>query len=517
MKNSTLSLFTLLFPSFLLAQDPIIVWAKNIGGARSDAGRSVVVTDDNKYVVAGGTLSNPNDTFRRTTQLDAWVIKLDANGRILWQKTYGGVGDDSATKIVQTSDKGFIIVGESSSNDGDFRNNKGSFDVWVLKIDSVGTTEWQKTFGGSDSDFASSVIQTQSGEFIVSATSRSKSGDFPSNYGQEDVWILKLNSFGSLIWKKHLGGSSDDFSRDIVNVDDKSYLLVGDTRSEDGDMNTLKGNFIFKIDSSSNVLWKKSHGSPYNDLSYFNGYNSVAVTKNNDIISVGYIEIFGGVPNNHYGYDVHISKLDAQGNLIWSRTYGGTQTEYAKSVKISPNGDLVILADVRSNDYDVSGNHGIQDIWLIKTDSLGEIIYKKCLGGSSWDDSGECALTQDNSIIIVGEIQSNNGTFGKNNGVVDLGIVKISDPLLNPIHNNNNILDINIFPNPLSNYLNIDNNHFQDLDIQLMNIFGQIVFKGFCPKGKQGFELPHLPNGLYILMGKDSKNNSFSKKITIQR
>ena len=167
MKNQILLLAFLFISTYLYAQAPTITWAKNFGGARSDFGRSVVVTDDNKYVLAGGILSKENDTLIRPTGLDAWVIKLDANGNILWQKTYGGTGDDSATKIVQTSDKGFIIVGESRSNTGDFITNKGNFDAWVLKIDSLGNLEWQKTFGGSEDDYTTSVIQTKFGEYII--------------------------------------------------------------------------------------------------------------------------------------------------------------------------------------------------------------------------------------------------------------------------------------------------------------------------------------------------------------
>ena len=485
MKNQILLLAYLFISTFLCAQAPTITWAKNFGGARSDFGRSVVVTDDNKYVVAGGILSKENDTLIRPTGLDAWVIKLDANGNILWQKTYGGTGDDSATKIVQTVDKGFIIVGESRSNTGDFITNKGSFDAWIFKIDSLGNLEWQKTFGGSEDDYTTSVIQTKFGEYIINATSRSKDGDFPENNGEEDVWILKLNSKGNLIWKKHLGGNSNDFNRDIINVDDLSYLIVGTTRSEDGDMNNFKGNFIFKIDSSGKVLWKKSHGNPYNGASYFNGYFSAAITQNKEIITVGYVTIFLGVPNQHNRLDFHISKLDSEGNYIWSKLYGGSETEYATSIQVAPNGNLIIIGDVRSKDFDVTDNHGKQNIWLLKTDSLGEIIYKTCLGGSEFEYSGQCALTKDNSIIIVGDSQSSNGTFGRNNGIVDLAVAKISDPFLTSIKEDKPILDINIYPNPLSNHLNIDNNFTSNLDIQLVNILGQTVFKGLCPQGKQ--------------------------------
>ena len=517
MKKPTILLFLLLITSFLYAQAPTITWAKNFGGARSDFGRSVVVTDDNKYVVAGGILSKENDTIIRPTGLDAWVVKLDANGNMLWQKTYGGTGDDSATKIVQTADKGFIIVGESRSNTGDFITNKGNFDAWVFKIDSLGNLEWQKTFGGSDDDYTSSVIQTKFGEYIINATSRSKDGDFPENNGEEDVWILKLNSRGNLIWKKHLGGNSNDFNRDIVNVDDLSYLVIGTTRSEDGDMNNFKGNFIFKIDSSGKMLWKKSHGNLYNDASYFNGYYSAAITKNKDIIVIGYVWIFLGVPNRHDLHDFHISKLDSDGNYIWSKLYGGSDADIARSIQISPKGDLIILGDTNSKDYDIEGSHGKTDMWLLKTDSIGELIYKMCLGGTSWDYSKQCAITKDNSIIIVGDSQSIDGTFGRNNGIVDLAVAKISDPFLTSIKEDKPILDINIYPNPLSNHLNIDNNFTSNLDIQLVNILGQTVFKGLCHQGKHTIDVSHLSNGLYILIGKDGKNNSFSKAITIQR
>ncbi|PWI31061.1 hypothetical protein DI383_04245 [Flavobacteriaceae bacterium LYZ1037] len=216
-------------------------WSKYYGGSFTDTPYDVVQTSDNGYIIVGSSDSNDVDISNNLGGYDFWVIKITETGELLWEKNYGGSQIDEARSIVATSDGNFLIVGDTRSNDLDVSQNSGGADVWVIKIAETGELLWEKSFGGSSFDVSRSVKTTQDDGFLIAGSSRSADGDLTKNQGQNDAWVFKINSEGSLIWQKSVGGSNIDYAYDATELNDNSIIAIGDSESTDGDLTQNKG------------------------------------------------------------------------------------------------------------------------------------------------------------------------------------------------------------------------------------------------------------------------------------
>ena len=216
-----------------------IEWQKCLGGRGYDCARSIQQTVDGGYIVAGYTVSNGGDVSGNHGGEDFWVVKLSSTGVIEWQKCLGGDDDDRAYSIQQTADGGFIVTGFTCSNDGDVSGNHGNADFWVVKLSSTGVIEWQKCLGGSNDDQAYSVQQTVDGGFIVAGETYSNDGDVSGNHGVgfDDFWVVKLSSAGVIEWQKCLGGTWCELAFSVQQTDDGGFIVAGYTTSNDGDVN----------------------------------------------------------------------------------------------------------------------------------------------------------------------------------------------------------------------------------------------------------------------------------------
>ncbi|MCD6097265.1 T9SS type A sorting domain-containing protein [bacterium] len=193
MRKGVFVVFVLfLFAGAVFAQ-PTIQWQKCLGGSGYDYAYSIQQTDDGGFIVAGYSNSNDGDVSGNHGERDYWVVKLNSAGDLVWQKSLGGSSWDEAWSIQQTSDGGFIVAGYSESNDGDVSGHHGGYDYWVVKLDSAGDIVWQKCLGGSYWDYAYSIQQTFDGGYIVAGESRSNNGDVSGNHGWGDYWVVKLS------------------------------------------------------------------------------------------------------------------------------------------------------------------------------------------------------------------------------------------------------------------------------------------------------------------------------------
>ncbi|MDE2180364.1 MAG: hypothetical protein KGJ40_05895, partial [candidate division NC10 bacterium] len=226
------------------AATPTPSFAKTYGGANDDWIGSIRQTTDGGYIVAGYT------TSFGAGNADAWVLKLDATGAVQWQKTYGGVGYDEATSIQQTTDGGYIVAGYTNSFGAGYQ------DAWVLKLDSTGTVVWQQTYGGTDYDYATSIQQTTDGGYIVAGRTRSFGGA-----GFDDAWILKLNSTGTVEWQKTYGGTGGDEATSIQQTTDGGYIVAGSTSFGAGNADA----WVLKLDAVGAVQWQRTYGGAAND------------------------------------------------------------------------------------------------------------------------------------------------------------------------------------------------------------------------------------------------------------
>ncbi|PVW16341.1 T9SS type A sorting domain-containing protein [Marixanthomonas spongiae] len=218
-----------------------ITWENNYGGSDSDSLRDIEPTSDGGYIATGFTLSNDGDVSGNHGAEDYWVIKLSATGVLQWQKTLGGSSEDQSHNVGQASDGGYFITGFSSSNDGDVTNNHGMKDIWVVKLNATGSIIWQKTYGGSNEDWGYGALHTSDGVNVIVGASASLDGDVGGNYGESDTWIVRLDNSGALLWEKNMGGSLSEYGEAIGLTNDGGYIVASEARSNDGDVSGNHG------------------------------------------------------------------------------------------------------------------------------------------------------------------------------------------------------------------------------------------------------------------------------------
>jgi len=401
-----------------------ILWQKCLGGTSADWAYSGQQTSDNGYIVAGFTNSSNGDVSGNHGSYDYWVVKLNSKGNILWQKCLGGKSADGAYSMQQTTDGDYLIAGQTTSNDGDVSGNHGLNDYWVVKLNSKGDTPWQKCLGGTSADWAYSGQQTSDGGYIVAGYAKSNNGNVSGNHGKEDYWVVKLDSEGGIQWKKCLGGTGRDIARSVQQTSDSGYIVAGYTSSNDGDVSGNHGSddyWVVKLDSKGNILWQKCLGGSDQDVAGSvqqtsdKGYIVAGTTGSND----------GDVSGNHGSDDYWVLKLDSEGGIQWKKCLGGRWQDIAKSVQQTSDEGYIVAGFTTSHDGDVSGNHGSDDYWVVKLDSEGVIQWKKCLGGSRLDAASSIQQTSDGGYIITGDTESNDGDVSGNHGSDDYWVVKL--------------------------------------------------------------------------------------------
>jgi uncharacterized delta-60 repeat protein len=335
----------------------ILVWAKSYGGANDDSAPSIQQTSDGGYIVAGYTRSFG------AGYVDFWVLKLNSDGAVSWQKRYGSASWDYASLIQQTSDGEYIVAGYTQSF------GAGGWDFWVLELNSEGTVAWQKTYGGASHDLAYSIQQTTDGGYIVAG----------AGYG--DLWVLKLKTKGSVAWQKAYSGSGSGCANSIQQTSDGGYIVAGVGYG---------ALCVLKLNTEGGVSWQKTYGGL--DLDYA---TSIHQTSDGGYIVAGITSSFGAG-----GSDFWVLKLNTDGTVSWQKTYGGAKNEWAHSIQQTSDGGYIVAG--------LTGSFGAGsgDFWVLKLNSDGTVSWQKTYGGASGDAAYSIQQTSDGGYIVAGETDS---------------------------------------------------------------------------------------------------------------
>jgi hypothetical protein len=305
-----------------------IEWQRCLGGTLGDFIYDIKQTNDG-YILAGNTSSNDNDILYGgssrhvgiTNSPDGWVVKLNTDGTINWQKCYGGTNDDGFSSIELTND-GYIVAGYTNSTDDDIlvggSTQHGGQDAWVVKLNTDGSINWQKCYGGTQYENTfTSIKKTTGGGYVMATITNSNDNDVSiggsTYHGGFDFWVVKLNADGSINWQKCYGGTGNENNPAIQQTNEGGYILFGSTTSTDGDAKLYDGG-------------------------YHSGSNA----------------------------DAWLLKLDNVGKISWGKFYGGSQLDFATSVQQVFDGCYVIAGYTNSTDGNVTGNHGPPDAWVMK-------------------------------------------------------------------------------------------------------------------------------------------------------
>lgn len=485
-------------------QAPNIIWEKSLGGSNWDLSTSIKICSDSGFIVSGITRSVDGDVIGHNSSdsTDAWIVKLNSTGNIMWQSVLGGSGIDYLHSIQETFDKGFISVGYTYSNDGDVTGNHGDRDIWIVKVDSIGNVQWQKCYGGTGQDDGFNVIRTSDRNYIVTGKSSSSGGNMTCGAGYYKFWVLKIDSTGNELWQKCYGGSNYNDAYSIAETNDGGYITLGNTASSDGDVSGFHGGtdyWIVKLDNTGNLQWQKSLGG-----TNFEYARNISTTTDGGYIVTGFTDSNNGdVIGNHGGRDFWIVKLNSIGNIQWQKCYGGSNGDEAYSIEKTGH-SFVVTGFTSSQDGDVIGNSGGGGCWVLQIDSIGVIEWQKYLktGGGG----GYGIKQTNNGDFIIASAASIVGTDATaNHGGLDYWIVRLGNTSVGYQNLFKEDPILKIYPNPARDNFTIyiKGNDFYnktDLKITINNYLGQEIYNRIIEKDADEIEFNNLPNkGIYFV------------------
>ncbi len=393
-------LFFICIHFFAFAQAPVIEWQRSLGGTSRDNPYCIIPAKDGGFIAAGSTNSTDGDVTGihlsgpGYANDDFWVVKLNNSGGIEWKRCYGGTSNETAYAIVQTTDGGYVIAGDTWSVDGDVTGNTNGISAWIVKIDQLGNMMWQKSFGGFGTVGARSIRQTTDGGYIVAGVADAEGGDIVSPRGLSDFWVIKLGTDGEKQWTKNYGGSRKDGATCVQQTADGGYIVSGTTTSSNGDVTGytevfdqgIQGIFyrpdawIVKLKSDGTLDWQQTLGGTGWDVA-----NSIVQANDGGYVFTGYSNTLNATGS------IWNVKIDARGNLLWQKEYGGNRDlQRGYCVNKTIDGGYVFAAEAMPNPLGAlnsssCNNTGLQDAWFLKTDSGGELIWQQSFGGSGND------------------------------------------------------------------------------------------------------------------------------------
>ncbi len=478
-----------------------IEWETNLGGSDNDLAISMQQTTDGGYIVAGGSKSNDGDVGENNGDYDFWIVKLDGSGSLVWETNLGGSEGDFPRSIKQTTDGGYIVAGNSESQDGDVGGTYGTNgypDYWIVKLNENGDLVWKTTLGGSDWDWAYDIEQTTDGGYIVAGASQSNDGDVGGNVGSNgttDYWIVKLDETGNLVWENNFGGTVWEYPSDIEQTNDGGYIVTGRSNSDNGDVGGNNGGYDFwtiKLDGSGNLVWETNLGGSDGE-----GAHSITQTTDGGYIIAGFSSSNNGDVGGNYGAaDFWIVKLDSNGVLVWETNLGGTLEEGAQSIQPTVDGGYIITGPSSSFNIDLDDNNGEYDFWIVRIGPNGSILWEENLGGSDIDWSESTLQTNDGGYIIAGRSNSDDGDVGGNNGENDYWIVKLDASL--SVDDYLIESNITLYPNPTENIFTIANLSETIKKVEILDLQGRVVISINKPHNKT-VDIGRLQPAMYIV------------------
>lgn len=504
-----------------------ILWEKSYGGKNSEYLFDAIPTPDYGFILAGSSISGKGGSKSDESKgnYDYWVWKMTEKGDLEWQKSFGGTADDHLQSIRLTNDGGFILAGISNSpKDGDKKeDSKGESDFWIIKLDAKGGELWQRTIGGNGLENLYSIASTSDGGYIIGGTSSSEITPVPedgkedefrktvANYGNLDYWVIKLNASGNITWQKTYGGSYADELRSIEPTKDGGYIIGGYSNSPMSG-NKTEDNFgegdywILKLDASGNITWQKTIGGDQDD-------NLFVLTQTFD---GGFIA--GGSSNsgamncktkgNGKGTDFWILKFDENGAVTWQETYDYGKLDVLTSIVENQDGTLLIGGYAQSEaSYSkgilgklakASDKEGINDYIALKISSKGEELWTQTVGSRGDEVLRKLVETRDGGYVLAGT--SNGGASRDKNSVQggnDFWVVKLKDK----DKKEETRINLEAIPNPAITYSNVIVNYeYKKGTATLYDLNGRIL-QTYSIHGERTIpvDLSGLPRAIYVV------------------
>ncbi|MCY7411173.1 MAG: T9SS type A sorting domain-containing protein [Chitinophagales bacterium] len=532
MKNIFFSLVFFVFMHFFGATasyaQPTISLSKTLGGAGNERIRDLIADHDGHLMALCVVDSVDRDTScnYHGGNTDIMLVKMDADGNIIWQKCYGGSKEEDAYQIIQTADSGFIFVGISFSSDGDVTVYDSVFYfIWLVKIDSNGNIQWQQ---GLDGGKPYDLNQLHNGKYLLACYTLNTTDDFPVHYGggfTQDAWIVFISSVGEIDTAVHYGGSDDDYLTEVLELPGGDLQLFGYTESNDYDLagTTAYGNWdgwIIRTDSAGVIKWLKRWGGGSTDaidgavLLPDKGFLTAGSTSSNGP---------GAFSTNHGNSDVWVIRLDSVGYVLANFLFGGTGDEVPGGRRRIHNaGGGLFTIGARTDSFvggDIGVHYGYTDFWFLTIDTNGVLVSSKVSGGSFYDDLYTNGMYSKNIAMEGGITGSNDFDIQDYHGGGDGWLIKIEGfTLVGEIKNNDS--NVTIFPNPLHEQFIITSNLQEQLRntwIDIYDLNGKIVLSKKLHQNVESISVHGLAAGTYPFVLRDKQQNKIATgKLIIQ-
>lgn len=509
----SIALFFLFFTlTITYAQDPQIIWENGVGGDHIDELLTATGTTDGG-VIGGGRSRSGISGDKSEGQIggfgyDYWVVKLDNNGVLEWENTIGGDNNDHLNSIIQTSDGGYLIGGETASDiSGDKDEDSWGWDYWVLKLNSSGVIVWQNTIGGTGSDYLMSVAQTSEGGFILAGHSNSDASidKTENSIGFQDYWVVKIDAVGEIEWDHTIGGTNNEYVEEIIQTSDGGYMLVGNSYSDiSGDKTEDQiGSidfWIVKLDATGEVLWDNTIGGFDSDY-----LETIIQTSDGGYLIGGQSVSDAGADkeeNSMGESDYWVLKLDQNGSIVWQNTIGGNRNEYVGVVMEDADGGYLVGGGSNTwldGDKTDDTNGGF-DYWVLKLNSTGNIVWQNSIGGTNHDIINKLIKSPDGDYILVGDSASDASGDKSENGYghEDYWFVKISNLLQVDDETLGQI--IKIVPNPGIDVINIDTEDNMKIEaISILDLNGSVILKVSDVMNLRSINISGLSSGVYFI------------------
>lgn len=423
------SIFLILFiPNLLLAQ-PDVLWSKTLGGAANELNVTSVATQDGGYLLASASNSTDTDISLNHGKYDIWLTKLDEAGELLWDKSFGGSQQDYPSAICATSDQHYVIAGHTYSDDGDVSVQRGKGDAWLVKVDEAGTLLWQKSYGGTEFDAAYAITTTQDGGYMLAGVTYSAGiASVGKSYGGADYWVLKLDAAGEVLWQRTYGGAKMDVAYAIIETTTGNFVIAGNSLSFPAEDNTATGLtdcWVVSIDPTGEIQWAESFGG-----FAANKKPRIIETSDGGFALTGNYPVLDLSNENGKKYyeNFWLVKLNSEGEQAWQKNYGGKGYDHANSIQATPDGGFLLAGYSWSENTFVAGQEGIADFYVLKLDETGTLEWHQNYGGSAYDEAQHILIDTDGNYLLAGTSRSGDQDVPSNVGAQDLWVMKLKGP-----------------------------------------------------------------------------------------
>jgi hypothetical protein len=465
----------------LFGQAPDTLWTRTYGGSGYDEGQSILQLSDGGYVVLGNSSSfSPYDKI--------YLLRINSSGDTLWSRIYGQDSSNGGYRIQPTSDSGFIIAGTANVWFPDE-------DCYLMKVNSSGDTLWSRKYGGPGQDEGYTVQPTSDGGYILVGTTDS--------YGAGgDIYLIKTGAGGDTTWTRTYGNTDVDFGTDVRELPGGGYIIIGTTVSDGPNLDDV---YIIKTNPNGDTIWTKTYGRPAN----LDWGLALDLLPDSGFIVAGWT-----CPEYGINAEAYLLRLKANGDTVWTRTYGGASDDYARYVQKTPDGGFIVTG------FTYSYGAGQCDVWLIKINAGGDTVWTKTVGGPDVDAGATVIPTSDHGYIAVGYSDSfdPNGDIYVIKIAPDMGVTEGTEGRYPK-----SVYLFEIQPNPIHDKVIVRYalSKKTRIKLSLFDIAGRIVTtlsdKDQNPGAhRENYEITNLPQGVYFITI-DVEGNRETRKIILMK